>query len=467
MVQVTGAALVGVEAVPVGVEVDLLRRLPAMVVVGLPAPSVQESADRVRSAILGAGYEFPRQRVVISLAPADLRKDGTGFDLPIAVGILAAAGQVPADRAGGYLMVGELSLGGDLRSVRGMLAYAELARRLGKGLIVPACAYREAALVSDVEVVGAPDLVSVVDFLRSGEKPQILSVSVPGAPVSPMDLRDVIGQAEGRRALEIAAAGGHNLLFEGPPGCGKSMLASRLPSILPPLTVDEALECTRIQSVAGLRSPEGGLAGTRPFRAPHHSISLAGLVGGATLRPGEVSLAHHGVLFLDELPEFSRNVTEALAYVMSNGQHTITRGESCTVLPARFHLVAAANPCACGYLGHPSRPCVCSSEGRILYMSRLQRSPIRSKFDVRVRLRSVPRAELLASAPGEESATVQARVVAARQRQMERQGRLNGERRELPVLTRVLLTIADLAGMDATAEHADEARKFTQEENQC
>lgn len=429
---VQGATLVGVEAIPVGVEVDLLRRLPAVVVVGLPAPSVRESADRVRSAILGAGYEFPKQRVVISLSPADLRKDGTGFDLPIAVGILAAAGRVPEDRAREFLMVGELSLSGELRPVRGALAFADLAKKLSlRGIIVPERCAQEAALMDGIEVRAAPHLSAVVEFLCGRRDLPPRSEMIAPFPTSTMDLKDVVGQPTARLALEVAAAGGHNLLMEGPPGCGKSMLASRLPSILPPLTVDEALECTRIQSVAGLRSPEGGLASNRPFRAPHHSISLAGLVGGATLRPGEVSLAHHGVLFLDEFPEFPRNIREALRAPLEDRQLVISRAEGQVCFPARFMLVAASNPCPCGYLGHPTRPCICSPTLRERYRSRLS-GPLIDRIDLRVQLLPTSPHDLLQDHAGETSQTVRKRVVEARERQQARYAGLICSNAELP-----------------------------------
>ncbi len=421
-VSVHAAALLGVDALPVTVEVDLLRRLPQVVIVGLASASVRESADRVRSAMLSAGFEFPRQRVVVSLAPADLRKEGTGFDLPIAVAVLAAAGRVDAEKASRYLLVGELSLSGELRPVRGALAFATLARDLGlEGLVVPSACAPEAALVRGIRVYAAPDLAAVAAFLDgAGELSQGVPVAASGLSPSP-DLGDVRGQYLARRAVEVAAAGGHNLLFEGSPGCGKTMLACRLPSILPTLSVEEALECTRIQSVAGLHAPDAGCVRERPFRAPHASVSVAGLVGGASLRPGEVSLAHNGVLFLDEFPEFPRNVREVLRGPLEDRRVVLARAAGQVVLPARFMLVAAANPCPCGFWGHPTRPCICPVDTRERYRARLS-GPLVDRIDLRVELSPVTPAELLGQVQGESSATVRERVEAARARQSSRYG---------------------------------------------
>ncbi len=417
---VCGATLSGVEALRVDVEVDLLRRLPQVVMVGLPAPSVRESADRVRSAIAAAGLEFPRQRVVVALAPADLRKEGTAFDLPIAIGILVEAGRIDRGRASRYLFVGELSLTGELRPVRGTLAFAWLARSAGlTGIVLPAACASEAALVDGIEVRAAATLSDVVGFLNGALDLPVGVAQVLPRPDTGMDLRDLRGQAGAREALEVAAAGGHNLLLEGPPGCGKTMLAARLPTILPRMTLAESLECTRIHSVAGLHAPDAGAMTARPFRAPHHSISAAGLIGGASLRPGEVTLAHNGVLFLDEFPEFPRAAREVLRGPLEDRRIVLARASGRVILPASFMLVAAANPCPCGNLGHRTRPCICAEAARERYRARLS-GPLMDRIDLRMELQPVPPAQLLGDAEGESSEVVRARVERARERQRSR-----------------------------------------------
>lgn len=419
--QAYGAALLGVDGLRITVEVDFLRRLPSVAIVGLPSLSVRESADRVRSAMLASGFEFPRQRIVVSLAPADVRKDGTGFDLPIAAGILLAAGRLDPERCARYLLVGELTLGGELRPVRGSLAFAALARDLGMaGLVLPPGAAEEAALVSEIDVRVALTLGEAAEFLGGVlELPRARpprAVRARGA----LDLRDVRGQTGAREALEVAAAGGHNLLLEGPPGCGKTMLAARIPSILPTLTPEESLACTRIHSAAGLLGG-GGLVAERPFRAPHHSISPAGLVGGALLRPGEASLAHNGVLFLDEFPEFPRHAREVLRAPLEDRQIVLARAGGSVTFPASFMLVAAANPCPCGNLGHPTRPCLCGEAARQRYRARLS-GPLLDRIDLRVELSPVTPSVLLSGTASEDSATVRGRVERARQRQRQRYG---------------------------------------------
>jgi len=419
-VMLTSGVLFGVEGLPVRVEVDILRRLPAVQIVGLAASAVREAAERVRSAVLAAGCEWPRARVLINLAPADLRKEGTGLDLPIAVGVLAAAGDLQPEMVSGRVFAGELSLSGALRPVPGALALALMARADGaRELILPAGCACEAALVEGLTVRAAQDLGQVLQHLLGrGELP------APTAPRSEpsgcaRDLSEVRGQVLARRALEIAAAGGHNLLMFGPPGCGKTMLAARLPSILPEMTFEEAIDATRIHSVAGLRPTGAGLMRARPFRAPHHSITSAGMLGSARLRPGEACLAHQGVLFLDELPEFQRSVLELLRGPLEDRAVTLARAAGSVRFPSAFSLVAAANPCPCGFRGHPRRPCACSDTAVRQYLGRMS-GPLLDRIDLQVELAPVPVEELVDARPGEASTLVRARVVAARALQTRR-----------------------------------------------
>lgn len=416
-VTVLGGALQGVDAIPIEVEVDLLNRLPHVCIVGLAAHAVKESAERIRSAIASCA-EFPRKRVVVNLMPADVRKEGTALDLPMALGILAAAGEVPEEAVARVIAAGELSLGGVLRPVRGALSLAILARELRRKLVLPRSCARAAALVPGAEVVAADTLDDVVGWLRG-------TVDLPPVPhdpqrrrPEPIDLADVRGQPVARLALELAAAGAHHLWLSGPPGCGKSMLAKRLPTILPEMTFEEALACTRVHSAAGLLDQDPGLLATRPFRAPHHSVSVGGMIGDRTLRPGEVALAHNGVLFLDEAPEFPRSVLELLRQPLQDGIVRITRAQGTVTYPAAITLVLASNPCPCGHYGDDRR-CSCSATDVARYRRRLS-GPILDRVDLHVTMSPVSPIELLDQPPGESSATVRARVVAARERQRAR-----------------------------------------------
>jgi magnesium chelatase family protein len=411
-------AIVGIDSSEVTVEVDLRRGLPAFSIVGLPDRAVREARERVRAALLNSELDFPLQRLTANLAPADVRKAGPSFDLALAVGILAATEQVPPGAVREYAVCGELSLSGALRPFNGAVAVAAGARRAGYGkLIVPEENASEAALVPDIEVYGVPSLDRIVALLRGDcEVAPATPAERPPAPSTGPDMADVRGQLDAKRALEIAAAGGHNLLMVGPPGVGKTMLASRVGGILPPPTFEEAVEITRVQSVSGLG--DGRLASRRPYRAPHHTISASGLVGGGTVpRAGEITLAHRGVLFLDELPEFARPALEALRQPLESGFVEITRGQRWVRLPADFMLVAAANACGCG---RSSDECTCGELERARYRRRLS-GPLLDRIDILCSLRATPLELATTSAPGaESSATIRERVVAARERQQKR-----------------------------------------------
>lgn len=416
-------ALCGMGAPEVTVEVHLANGLPAVSLVGLPDTEVKEARDRVRAALLTCQFEFPNRRITVNLAPADLPKESGRFDLPIAVGILAASEQIKAAELGEYELAGELSLNGELRPVRGALAMAWQAARTGRTLIVPADNAPEAALVRGVRVLPARTLLEVVaHFNGHAELMPYSGAPAFAAPTYP-DLLDVKGQVHAKRMLEVAAAGLHSLLLYGPPGTGKSMLASRLPGLLPPLDEAAALESAALQSLDGKFDPARFRA--RPFRAPHHSASAPALVGGGmNPRPGEISLAHNGVLFLDELPEFDRRVLEALREPMECGHITVSRAAQRADFPARFQFVAAMNPCPCGYLGHPQRACRCTPDQIARYRGKLS-GPLLDRIDLSLEVGALSADELQEAPTGEDSAVVRQRVIAAHDIQMARQGRLN------------------------------------------
>ena len=431
LIKLFGAAVQGIDATIVTIEVNTSRGIKFFLV-GLPDSAVKESHERIVSAIQVNGYKFPTSQIVINMAPADIRKEGSSYDLPLAIGILAAAKIVSEEKLSRYLIIGELSLDGSLQPIKGALSIAISAREQGfEGFILPRQNAREAAVVNHLNVYGVANIKEVIEFFNGERelKPTIVNTReefYKNQENFPYDFADVKGQESVKRALEVAAAGGHNLIMIGAPGSGKSMMAKRLPGILPPLSLGESLETTKIHSVAGKLGKDSSLIATRPFRSPHHTISQVAMVGGgANPQPGEISLAHHGVLFLDELPEFNRSVLEVLRQPLEDRHISISRAKYSLDYPASFMLVASMNPCPCGYYTHPTKACVCSPGQVQKYLNRIS-GPLLDRIDLQIEVTPLPFEEMADSRPGESSATIRERVIRARQIQEARYADIPG-----------------------------------------